>query len=93
MNTQIWAVEGKKTAGDPYQKLRGNLAGPNGDWWRLQLEKLRGGQQPAAGWFFPADVVARLLEEFERIAVDNRKVRLSELRRRHPDLGHREIRI
>jgi hypothetical protein len=85
MNTQLnGGVEGEKAApADLYQKLKDKLAGPNGDWWRLQLEKLRGGQQPAR-WSFPADVVARILPEFERIAVDSCQVRLSELRRRYP---------
>ncbi len=66
--------------------MRHRLAGPNGDWWRLQLEALRG--QRLGCWCHPkpchGQILVKLLDEFPRLAVGHRRQSLADLARRQP---------
>lgn len=67
-------------------RIRQKLAGPNGDWWRRQLEKLRG--KRLGCWCSPkachGDVLVKLLNELPLIAIEDRRLRLSTIMDRHP---------
>jgi hypothetical protein len=67
-------------------RIRRKLAGPNRDWWRLELEKLRG--KRLGCWCNPkpchGHVLVKLLGEFELIAVENRRLGLLSIMDRRP---------
>lgn len=68
------------------RQMRQKLTGPNRDWWRLELEKLRG--KRLGCWCSPkpchGDVLVKLLAEFELIAVENRRLELTSIITRNP---------